>query len=89
MCCAIRCAIAINPLLSTLGWMLPAVVGGEIVISKVLNLPTIGPILLEASIAQDMYLAGGIVLILSVLTVVGTFISDILLALNDPRIRME
>ncbi len=81
--------IAINPLLSTLGWMLPAVVGGEIVISKVLNLPTIGPILLEASIAQDMYLAGGIVLILSVLTVVGTFISDILLALNDPRIRME
>jgi len=81
--------IAINPLLSTLGWMLPAVVGGEIVISKVLNLPTIGPILLEASIAQDMYLAGGIVLILSVLTVVGTFISDILLAVNDPRIRME
>jgi peptide/nickel transport system permease protein len=81
--------IAINPLLSTLGWMLPAIVGGEIVVSKVLNLPTIGPILLEASITQDMYLAGAIVLILSVLTVVGTFISDILLALNDPRIRME
>ena len=81
--------IAINPLLSTVGWMLPAVVGGEIVVSKVLNLPTIGPVLLEASLAQDMYLAGAIVLILSVLTVAGTFISDLLLALNDPRIRME
>ena len=81
--------IAINPLISTLGWMLPAVVGGEIVISKVLNLPTTGPILLEATTAQDMYLAGGIVMILSVLTVIGTFISDILLAVNDPRIRMN
>ncbi len=81
--------IAINPLLSTLGWMLPAVVGGEIVVSKVLNLPTIGPILLEATTAQDMYLAGGIVMILSVLTVIGTFISDILLAVNDPRIRIN
>ena len=81
--------IAINPLLSTVGWMLPAVVGGEIVVSKVLNLPTIGPVLLEASLVQDMYLAGAIVLILSVLTVAGTFISDLLLALNDPRIRME
>lgn len=81
--------IAINPLLSTLGWMLPAVVGGEVVVSKVLNIPTVGPVLLEATIAQDMYLAGGIVLILSALTVVGTFISDILLALNDPRIRIS
>ncbi len=81
--------IAINPLISTLGWMLPAVVGGEIVISKVLNLPTTGPVLLEATTAQDMYLAGGIVMILSLLTVIGTFISDILLAVNDPRIRMN
>ena len=81
--------IAINPLLSTLGWLLPAVVGGEIVVSKVLNLPTVGPVLLEAAQTQDMYLAGGIVLILSALTVVGTFISDILLALNDPRVRMS
>lgn len=81
--------IALNPLISTVGWMLPAVVGGEIVVSKVLNLPTIGPVLLEATIAQDMYLAGGIVLILSVLTVIGTFVSDVLLALNDPRIRIQ
>lgn len=81
--------IALNPLISTVGWMLPAVVGGEIVVSKVLNLPTTGPVLLEATIAQDMYLAGGIVLILSVLTVIGTFVSDVLLALNDPRIRIQ
>jgi peptide/nickel transport system permease protein len=79
--------VAINPLLSTIGWMLPAVVGGEIVVSKVLNLPTTGPVLLEASLAQDMYLVGAIVMILSMLTVIGTFISDILLAINDPRIR--
>ena len=81
--------IALNPLISTVGWMLPAVVGGEIVVSKVLNLPTTGPVLLEATIAQDMYLAGGIVLILSVLTVIGTFVSDVLLAVNDPRIRIQ
>jgi peptide/nickel transport system permease protein len=80
--------IAINPLLSTMGWMLPAVIGGEVVVSRVLNLPTVGPVLLEATIAQDMYLAGGIVLILAALTVIGTFISDILLAINDPRIRI-
>ena len=81
--------IALNPLISTVGWMLPAVVGGEIVVSKVLNLPTTGPVLLEATTAQDMYLAGGIVLILSVLTVIGTFVSDVLLAVNDPRIRIQ
>ena len=81
--------IALNPLISTIGWMLPAVVGGEIVVSKVLNLPTTGPVLLEATTTQDMYLAGGIVLILSFLTVIGTFVSDILLAVNDPRIRIH
>lgn len=79
--------IAINPLISTIGWMLPGIIGGEIVVSKVLNLPTTGPILLEAIQTQDMYLAGGIVLILSALTVIGTFISDLLLGVNDPRIR--
>ncbi len=81
--------IALNPLISTIGWMLPGIVGGEIVVSKVLNLPTTGPILLESIMAEDMYLAGGIIMILSTLTVVGTFISDILLAVNDPRIRIS
>ena len=81
--------LAINPLISTIGWLLPAVVGGELIVSKVLNLPTVGPIFLQATLAQDMYLAGAFVLILSALTVVGTLISDILLALVDPRIRFE
>ena len=79
--------IAINPLISTIGWLLPAVVGGEVVISKVLNMPTTGPVLLKALMGEDMYLAGGILFLLSSLTVIGTLISDILLALLDPRIR--
>jgi peptide/nickel transport system permease protein len=81
--------IAINPLISTIGWLLPAVVGGELVVSKVLNLPTVGPMMLDATLGQDMYLAGGFVLILCTLTIVGTLISDILLAWADPRIRLE
>ena len=79
--------IAINPLISTIGWLLPAIVGGEIIVSQVLNLKTMGTLLLEAIRMEDMYLAGAIVLILSGLTVIGTIISDILLAAIDPRIR--
>ncbi len=79
--------LAINPMISTIGWLLPAVVGGELVVSKVLNLPTVGPIILAATLAQDMYLAGAFVLLLSMLTLIGTLISDILLAWLDPRIR--
>jgi peptide/nickel transport system permease protein len=81
--------IAVNPLLSTIGWMLPATVGGEIVVSKVLNLPTTGPVLLEAILSQDMYLTGALVMMLSALTIVGTLVSDVLLAIADPRIRYE
>lgn len=81
--------IAINPLISTIGWMLPALVGGEVVVSKVLNIPTTGPVLLEAILAQDMYLTGAMVMILSALTVIGTLASDVLLAVVDPRIRYE
>jgi peptide/nickel transport system permease protein len=81
--------IAINPLISTIGWLLPAVVGGELIVSKVLNLPTVGPMLLDATLSQDMYLAGALVLILSVLTVVGTLVSDVLLAVVDPRVRYD
>ncbi len=79
--------MAINPLISTVGFVLPALVGGEVLISIVLSLPTTGPVLLRAVQAQDMYLAGGIVLILSTLTVIGTLLSDIALAALDPRIR--
>ncbi|MGQ9632207.1 MAG: ABC transporter permease [bacterium] len=79
--------LAINPLISTLGWILPAAVGGEVVVSQVLNLPTTGPVLINAIMVEDMYLAGAIILILSSLTVIGTLLSDILLAAVDPRIR--
>lgn len=79
--------MAINPLISTVGFVLPALVGGEVLIAIVLSLPTTGPVLLRAVQAQDMYLAGGIILILSVLTVIGTLLSDIALAGLDPRIR--
>ena len=81
--------IAINPLISTIGWLLPFIVSGEALVSIVLNLPTTGPVLLRALLFQDMYLAGSLVMILSVLTVVGTLMSDLLLAWVDPRIRYQ
>lgn len=81
--------VAINPIISTIGWMLPLIVSGETITAVVLNLPTMGPLLLVALRGQDMYLAGSIVMILSFLTVIGTLISDILLVVVDPRIRFE
>lgn len=78
--------IAVNPMISTIGWTLPALVNGELMASMVMGLPTIAPLLLESLTRQDMYVAGGIIFIISILTVIGTFISDILLVLMDPRI---
>lgn len=79
--------MSLSPFISTLGWTLPAIISGEAIVAIVLNLPTLGPLLLRSLQSQDMYLAGGIILIISVLTVVGTLISDVLLAMSDPRIR--
>lgn len=79
--------IAVNPVASTIGWTLPALVNGELLASLVLGLPTVAPLFVGALMAQDMFLAGSIVLILSTLTVIGTLVSDILLAWLDPRIR--
>jgi len=79
--------MAINPLLSSVSWVLPGLFSGTIMIDIVLSLQTVGPVLLRATMAQDMYLAGSITLILSVLTVFGSLIGDILLVLVDPRIR--
>ncbi len=79
--------VAINPLVSTIGWTLPELVSGIAITAVVLNLPTTGPLLLNALMSQDMQLAGSFIMLLSVLTVVGTLISDILLAWVDPRIR--
>ena len=81
--------IAINPLVSTIGWLLPEIISGATVTAIVLSLPTTGPLLLTALLQQDMYLAGSIIVVLSLLTVIGTLISDLLLVLVDPRIRME
>jgi len=80
--------VALNPFASTIGYSLPYIVSGSIIVSIVLSLPTVGPLLLNALQAQDMYLAGAIVLLLSALTVIGTFLSDLLLLWIDPRIRL-
>jgi peptide/nickel transport system permease protein len=81
--------IALNPIASTAGWLLPAMFSGSTIVAIVLNLPTIGPLLYQALMTEDMFLAGGTVLISTVLTVIGTFVSDVLLIWLDPRIRFE
>ncbi|MDF0599632.1 ABC transporter permease [Psychromarinibacter sp. C21-152] len=80
--------VAVSPVLSTVGFTLPAMISGTEITATVLNLPTTGPLLLNAVKSQDMFLAASIILILSVLTVIGTFISDLLLVWADPRIRL-
>jgi len=81
--------VALNPFISTVGYSLPYIVSGSIIVSLVLNLPTVGPLLVTSLLAQDMFLAGAIILMLGVMTVVGTFVSDLLLMWVDPRIRLE
>jgi peptide/nickel transport system permease protein len=81
--------LAFNPLVSTIGWYLPLLFSGSLIVATVMNLPNIGPLLLRSLVNQDMYLAGGILLIYSFLTIVGTLLSDVALALIDPRIRVE
>ena len=78
---------ALNPFASTIGYLLPFVVSGSIIVSVVLSLPTVGPLLLRSLVSQDMLLASSIILLLGVLTVVGTFLSDLLLMWIDPKIR--
>ncbi len=81
--------VAVNPIASTVGWVLPMIISGEAIVAIVLGLPTTGELLLTALMNQDMYLAGSMVMLLSVLTVIGTLLSDLLLILLDPRIRYE
>lgn len=80
--------VAMNPFFSTVGWSLAALISGQTLIAVVLSLQTTGPMMLRALMSQDMYLAGSFLLLLSTLTVIGTLISDILLAWVDPRIRL-
>ena len=79
--------IALNPFVSAIGWVLPELISGVTITAIVLNLPMMGPLLLRALTVQDMYLAGSIILLLGVLTLIGMLISDLLLAVLDPRIR--
>lgn len=81
--------VALNPFASTIGYTLPYIVSGSIIVSLVLGLPTVGPLLLKALIATDLFLAGAIVLLLGVMTVIGTLVSDLLLMWIDPRIRLQ
>lgn len=81
--------LALNPFISTIAWLLPNLVSGSIIVAIVLSLPTAGPLLLQSLMSQDMYLAGAFILLICTLTVLGSLVSDILLALVDPRIRLE
>jgi peptide/nickel transport system permease protein len=79
--------LALNPFVSTIGWAFPQLISGAVITAFVLSLPTAGPLLLQALLAQDMYLAGAFILLLCCLSILGMLVSDILLALVDPRIR--
>lgn len=81
--------VALNPIISTVGWLLPTIVSGSVIVAVVLSLNTVGPLLLTALISQDMYLAGSMIMMLSTLTVIGTLLSDLLLLWVDPRIRYD
>lgn len=81
--------VAMNPLVSTIGWLLPTIISSSIVTGIVLNLPTLSPILLRSLLSQDMHLAGALILLMGVLTLLGTLVSDLLLAWIDPRIRLS
>jgi len=81
--------VAINPMVSTVGYLLPAIISSGTIVAVVLGLPTAGPMLLQALMNEDMYLAGSFVMLLATLTVIGTLVSDLLLLALDPRIRFE
>jgi peptide/nickel transport system permease protein len=80
--------VALNPFASTIGFLFPQVVSGSIIVSLVLGLPTVGPVLLQALLGQDMFLAGTIVLLIGIMTVIGILVSDLVLVWLDPRIRL-
>ena len=80
--------VAMNPIASTLGWELSHVISGSPIVAVVLSIPDMGPLYLTALLSQDMYLAGTLLIFMSLMTIIGTFVSDILLAILDPRIRL-
>jgi peptide/nickel transport system permease protein len=80
--------VSLNPFIADIGSLLPELISGSVIVSVVMSLPITGPMLLSALRSQDMYLAGSFLMFMAFLTVIGIFISDILLALLDPRIRL-
>ena len=80
--------ISLNPFIADIGTLLPELISGSVIVSVVMSLPLTGPMLLDALRSQDMYLAGSFLMFMAFLTVLGVFISDLLLALLDPRIRL-
>jgi peptide/nickel transport system permease protein len=87
--CKYPLRMALNPFVADIGNLLPQVISGAAIVSVVLSLPTTGPMLLNALRTQDMYLAGSFLMFLAMLTVIGVFVSDLLLAVLDPRIRLQ
>jgi ABC-type dipeptide/oligopeptide/nickel transport system permease component len=81
--------LALNPFVSSLGGLFPHLISGGAIVAMVLSLPMVGPTLLDALIAEDVYLAGSMLMVLSLLGAVGTLVSDLLLLWLDPRIRLE
>ena len=81
--------VALNPLVSTGGYLLPHLISGSVIVSMVLSLPTFGPVLVQSLLTQDLFLGATIILFLGVMTVIGTLLSDILLAVVAPRIRIS
>lgn len=81
--------LSLNPIVSSIGYILPGIFSGNAIVAIVLSLPMTGPVLLTALLAQDMFLAGSIIMVEGALVIFGTFLSDILLAVVDPRIRQE
>ncbi len=81
--------IALNPFISGIGTLFPQLVSGGAIVAMVLSLPTVGPLMLEALMTEDMYLAGSMLMVLSLVGVLGTLVSDLLLMWLDPRIRFE
>ncbi|AEX25224.1 MULTISPECIES: ABC transporter permease [Vibrio] len=79
--------VACLPLAATIGWQLPLLISADVIVSQVLNIPTMGPTMLSALRNQDMYLAGDILLLMSTLTIIGTIISDLIMYWVDPRVR--
>jgi peptide/nickel transport system permease protein len=81
--------VALNPLISTVGYILPVLISGSIIVSQVMSLPTVGPVLLQSLLTRDVILASTIIMLVGMMTVAGTLLSDILLVFTDPRIRLE